>query len=77
MISAELTIVMIMAGFGVKSGAMEIRASEQLPSTTISAVNFWGSSIENQTVLTDMEDMFKLLDVHGKSLTRKTTRPLS
>ena len=66
-ISAGLTVVMIMAGFGVKSGAMTIGDFVLVNSYLIQLflpLNFLGFVYrEIKQSLTDMEDMFKLLDV--------------
>ncbi len=64
-ISVGLTIVMIMAGFGVKSGAMTIGDFVLVNSYLVQLflpLNFLGFVYrEIKQSLTDMEDMFKLL----------------
>ena len=65
-ISAGLTLIMIMAGFGVKNGSMTIGDFVLVNSYLIQLflpLNFLGFVYrEIKQSLTDMEDMFKLLD---------------
>ena len=80
-ISAGLTIVMIMAGFGVKSGAMTIGDFVLVNSYLIQLflpLNFLGFVYrEIKQSLTDMEDMFKLLDVQQEVADAGNARPLT
>ena len=80
-ISAGLTVVMIMAGFGVKSGAMTIGDFVLVNSYLIQLflpLNFLGFVYrEIKQSLTDMEDMFKLLDVQQEVADAGNARPLT
>jgi len=80
-ISAGLTIVMIMAGFGVKDGSMTIGDFVLVNSYLVQLflpLNFLGFVYrEIKQSLTDMEDMFKLLDEQQEIADTDNAEPLA
>ena len=79
-ISSGLTIVMIMAGFGVRSGSMTLGDFVLVNSYLIQLflpLNFLGFVYrEIKQSLTDMEDMFKLLEQQREVNDIRGARPL-